>query len=172
MAILRQGRECEWSAHRGLQLAASDAPREFEVADERSSVGRDRSGDDRLPEVRVVVVEALERSAIAAVPRARERSEHVVPADLTIVDHIHADPIELADRPPGAFIKDAGEAARIELATVVTVERAAQILMLVGDLGVGADHGRLHGFDSFTLGRGNRPARSATSGTASGHSIA
>src|SRR5439155_9005925 len=172
MTILGECRERERSAHRRLQLAASDGAREFEVAYERLSVGRDRSGDHRLPEICVVVVETLQRPPVAAFPRARERREHVVPADLTVIDHIHADPVELADGPPRAFIEHARQALGVELAAVVTVERPAKVLMLVGDLGVRADDGRLHGFDSFTLGRGKRPARSATSGTASGHSMA
>src|SRR5439155_22250201 len=110
MAILRQGRERERSAHRGLELPAGDASREFEVADERPSVGPDRSGDDRLPEVRVVVVEAPERSATAALPRARERTEHVVPAALTTVDDTHTAPTELSRPPRPAPLTHPGEA--------------------------------------------------------------
>ena len=145
MVVLREGRERERAAHRRLQLTASDATRELEVAHERFSFGRDRSGDDRLPEVGVVVIEALERAALAAIPRPRERGEQIVPADLAVVDHVEAGPVELSDRPPGAFVEHTGEPVGVELAAVVAVQRAAQLLVLVRDLGIRTGHGRLHG---------------------------
>src|SRR5581483_5995868 len=63
--VLRgERREGQRTADRRLQLAPCRALREGEVAHERRAVGLDRAGDDRLAEVRVVVIEPLERSAL------------------------------------------------------------------------------------------------------------
>ena len=145
MAVLRESRERERAAHGRLQLTASDATRELEVAHQRRPFGRDRSGDDRLTEIGVVVVEALERATVAAGPRAREWCEQIVPTHLAIVDHVEACPVELADRPTRALIEHAREPVSIELAAVVAVQRPTQILVLVRDLGIRTDHRRLHG---------------------------
>src|SRR5687767_1282364 len=134
MVVLRESRERERAAHCRLQLTASDTTRELEVAHERGPFGRDRSGDDRLAEIGVVVIEALERSAVGADPLACERGEQIVPTDLAIVDHVEAGPVELADRPASALIEHARKPVGIELAAVVAVQRSTEILVLVRDL--------------------------------------
>src|SRR5439155_19713370 len=90
MVLGGERRERERSAYRSLQVrpAAQLAVGELEVADERLAVRFDRARDDRLPEVRVVVVETLERPALTVAPGLREWREQVVPADLTVVDHV------------------------------------------------------------------------------------
>ena len=148
-------RECEGTADRGLELALRDRLRLREVRDERPAVGLDRAGDHRLPEIGVVVVEPLERSALAVAPGAREPSEQVVPADLAVVDHVDARALDLTHRPRGRGVENAGESRVVQLAAILLVQRAPQVLVLVGDLRVRTHHRRFHAdFDSFTFGRG------------------
>src|SRR5205809_1106436 len=90
MVLGGERRERERAAYRSLQLrpAAQLAVGEREVADERRAVRFDRPLDDRLPEVRVVVVETLERPALAVAPGLPEPGAQVVPAALPVVDHV------------------------------------------------------------------------------------
>jgi hypothetical protein len=136
-------------------------------------VRRDRSGDQRLPVVGVVVVKALERTPFYSRPRTGDRREKVVPADLAIVHRIHAGGLELSDRRLRLRVEHRVELLVADLVAIAAMQRSTELLRsrVIADLRICADHTRLH-IATFASPRGSRPAPSTTRPTASGHSIA
>src|SRR5207247_3769288 len=121
-----------------------------------------------------VVGEALQRARLDAGPRPRERREQIVPADLPIVDHVHAGRLHLADRRARDLVVHLVEVGVADLAAVATMERATQLLPVEAftDLWIRTDHSRLQGHAGTLASRlGRSPADSTTRPTPSGHAI-